>query len=141
MKPQARVLQLARRKGMFRLSEAIVAGVHPEHVRRLTRTGQLQRLGRGLYALPSLEPSEHHSLAEIAKRVPKGVFCLLTALRFHGLGTQNPREVWLAVDRRAGIPHLEFTPVRTVRSAGPALIVGIEERDVDGVRIRVTSPA
>src|ERR1700693_6256378 len=101
MKPQARVLQIARRKGMFRLSEATAAGVHPEHIRRLTRTGQLQRLGRGLYALPSLEPSEHHSLAEIAKRVPKGVFCLLTALRFHGLGTQNPREVWLAVDRGA----------------------------------------
>src|SRR6266567_4385378 len=110
MKPQARVLQIARRKGMFRLSEATVAGVHPEHIRRLTRTGQLQRLGRGLYAHSSLEPSEHHSLAEIAKRVPKAVFCLLTALRFHGLGTQNPREVWLAVDRRARIT----SPARTV---------------------------
>jgi predicted transcriptional regulator of viral defense system len=141
MKPQTRVLQVARRKGMFRLSEATAAGVHPEYIRRLTRTGQLQRLGRGLYALPSLEPSEHHSLAEIAKRVPKGVFCLLTALRFHGLGTQNPREVWLAVDRRAGIPRIEFTPVRVVRISGAALSTGIDEHEVEGVRVRVTSPA
>jgi predicted transcriptional regulator of viral defense system len=141
MKPQTRVLQIARRKGMFRLSEATAAGVHPEHIRRLTRTGQLQRLGRGLYALPSLEPSEHHSLAEIAKRVPKAVFCLLTALRFHGLGTQNPREVWLAVDRRAGIPRIDFTPVRVVRISGVALSTGIDEHEVEGVRVRITSPA
>ena len=141
MKPQTRVLQIARRKGMFRLSEATAAGVHPEHIRRLTRTGQLQRLGRGLYALPSLEPSEHHSLAEIAKRVPKGVFCLLTALRFHGLGTQNPREVWLAVDRRAGIPRIDFTPVRVVRISGAALSTGIDDHELEGVRVRITSPA
>jgi predicted transcriptional regulator of viral defense system len=141
MKPQTRVLQIARRKGMFRLSEATAAGVHPEHIRRLTRTGQLLRLGRGLYALPSLEPSEHHSLAEIAKRVPKAVFCLLTALRFHGLGTQNPREVWLAVDRRAGIPRIDFTPVRVVRISGVALSTGIDEHEAEGVRVRITSPA
>jgi predicted transcriptional regulator of viral defense system len=141
MKPRTRVLQIARRKGMFRLSETTAAGVHPEHVRRLIRTGQLQRLGRGLYALPSLEPSEHHSLAEIAKRVPKGVFCLLTALRFHGLGTQNPREVWLAVNRRAGIPRVDFTPVRVVRISGAALSTGIDEQEIEGVRVRVTSPA
>src|SRR6266852_2007515 len=141
MKPQTRVLQIARRKGMFRLSETTAAGVHPEHIRRLIRIDQLQRLGRGLYALPSLEPSEHHSLAEIAKRVPKGVFCLLTALRFHGLGTQNPREVWLAVDRRAGIPRIDFTPVRVVRISGAALSTGIDEHEVEGVRVRITSPA
>lgn len=141
MGSQARILQLARRKRLFRLSEAVAAGIHPESVRRLTRQGQLTRVGRGLYALPTLEPTEHHTLAEVAKRVPMGIFCLLTALRFHGLGTQNPREVWLAVDRRAGIPQVDFTPVRTVRISGAALIDGIDEHDVDGVRVRVTSPA
>lgn len=141
MKSQARILQLARKKPLFRLSEAVAAGVHPEHVRRLTRQGQLTRVGRGLYALPTLKPTEHHTLAEVARRVPNGVFCLLTALRFHGLGTQNPREVWVAVDRCAGIPRVDFTPVRTVRISGAALTGGIEGHDVDGVRVRVTSPA
>jgi len=141
MESLIRVVQLAKKKPLFRLSEAVAAGVHPESVRRLTRRGQLTRVGRGLYALPTLRATEHHTLAEVARRVPKGVFCLLTALRFHGLGTQHPREVWVAVDRRAGIPRLDFTPVRTVRISGAALTEGIEERDVDGVRVRVTSPA
>ena len=141
MQSQARVLQFARKNPLFRLSEATAAGVHPESVRRLTRQGQLTRLGRGLYALPALEPTEFHTLAEVAKRVPKGVFCLLTALRFHGLGTQHPREVWIAVDRRAGMPRVDFTPIRTVRLSGAALSDGIDEHDVDGVRVRITSPA
>jgi predicted transcriptional regulator of viral defense system len=73
--------------------------------------------------------------------VPKGIACLLTALRFHALGTQHPREVWLAVDRRAAIPKLDVAPVRIVRMSGAALTAGIEEHDVEGVAVRVTSPA
>ena len=141
MESQERILRMARKKRLFRLSEATAAGVHPEYVRRLTGQGQLTRVGRGLYALPALEPTEHHTLAEVAKRVPKAAFCLLTALRFHGLGTQNPREVWLAVDRRAGIPRVDFTPVRTVRLSGAALTAGVDVHDIEGVKVRVTSPA
>lgn len=136
-----RVLRLVRGRQIFRLSEAQAAGIHPEQVRRLTRQGRLTRVGRGLYALPSPNAGEHHSLAEVAKRVPKAIVCLLTALRFHGLGTQNPREVWLAVDRRAGIPKIDFTPVRIVRLSGAALSGGIDEHDIAGVTVRVTSPA
>jgi predicted transcriptional regulator of viral defense system len=139
--PVSRVRQIARKKRLFRLSEAVAAGVHPEYVRRLTRQGELTRVGRGLYTLATAEATEHRTLAEVAKRVPKAVFCLLTALRVHGLGTQNPREVWLAIDRRAGIPRVDFTPIRVVRVSGAALTGGIERHNVDGVRVRVTSPA
>lgn len=132
---------LAHKNGLFRLSEAAAIGVHPEYVRRLTQRRQLVRLGRGLYAAASMEPTEHHTLAEVAKRVPKGTVCLLTALRFHGLGTQNPREVWLAVDRRAGIPRIDFTPVRIVRISGTAFSTGIDEHEIEGVTVRITSPA
>ena len=141
MNAQERILRMARKKRLFRLSDATAAGVHAEYVRRLTHQGVLIRVGRGLYALATLAPTEHHTLAEVAKRVPKAVFCLLTALRFHGLGTQNPREVWLAVDRRAGIPRVDFTPVRAIRISGVALTAGIETHTIDGVKVRVTSPA
>jgi predicted transcriptional regulator of viral defense system len=130
-----------KRKGVFRLKDAKALGLHPEQVRRLTRQGHLTRLGRGLYAPATAEPSEYHTLAEVAKRVPKGIVCLLTALRFHGLGTQHPREVWLAVDRRAAIPKLDIAPVRIVRMSGAALTAGIDEHKVEGVTVRVTSPA
>jgi predicted transcriptional regulator of viral defense system len=135
------VLELARRKGLFRLSEATAAGIHPEYVRRLTTTGELTRVGRGLYALPAQQATEYHTLAEIAKRVPRGIVCLLTALRFHGLGTQNPREIWLAVDRRAGIPRVDFAPIRIVRISGAALTSGVDEHDIESVAVRITSPA
>ena len=134
-------VELARKEGMFRLSEATAVGIHPENIRRLVRAGQLTRVGRGLYAVPTLRPTEHHTLAEIATRVPKGVICLLTALRVHGLGTQNPREVWLAVDRRAGIPRVDFARVRLVRISGAALKFGIDVRTIENVPVRITNPA
>jgi predicted transcriptional regulator of viral defense system len=130
-----------RNKGIFRLKEAKALGLHPEQIRRLTRQGHLTRLGRGLYAPASAEPSEYHTLAEVAKRVPKGIVCLLTALRFHAIGTQHPREVWLAIDRRAAIPKLDVAPVRIVRISGAALTAGIEEHHIERVAVRVTSPA
>ena len=130
-----------RNKGIFRLTEARALGLHPEQVRRLTRQGHLTRLGRGLYTAASTVPSEHHTLAEVAKRVPKGIVCLLTALRFHAIGTQHPRQVWLAVDRRAGIPRIDFTGVRVVRISGAALTSGIDEHAIEGVAVRMTSPA
>ena len=130
-----------RTKGIFRLKEAKAAGVHPEQVRRLTREGHLTRLGRGLYASASSEPGEYHTLAEVAKRVPKGIICLLTALRFHAIVTQHPRQVWLAVDRLAAIPKLDVAPTRIVRMSGAALTVGIEKHRIEGVTVQVTSPA
>lgn len=130
-----------RQAGVFRLRDAKAHGLHAEQIRRLTHQGHLTRLGRGLYIAAAAEPGEHHTLAEVAKRVPRGIVCLLTALRFHALGTQHPREVWLAVDRRAAIPKLDLAPVRIVRMSGAALTAGIEEHEVEGVTVRVTSPA
>jgi predicted transcriptional regulator of viral defense system len=130
-----------RNKGIFRLKEAKVLGLHPEEVRRLTRQGHLTRLGRGLYAAASAAPGEYRTLAEVAKRVPKGIVCLLTALRFHAIGTTHPREVWLAIDRHAAIPKIDLAPVRVVRISGAALTAGIDEHVIEGVTVRVTSPA
>lgn len=141
MARMATVPKAIRSTGVFRLREAKALGLHPEQVRRLTRQGHLTRLARGLYAPASAKPGEHHTLVEVAKRVPKGIICLLTALRFHAIGTQHPREVWLAVDRHAAIPKLDVAPVRIVRLTGAALVAGIDEHEIEGVTVRVTSPA
>lgn len=71
----------------------------------------------------------------------QGIVCLLTALRFHTLGSQHPREVWLAVNRRAAIPKLDVAPVRIVRMTGAAMTSGVEEHEIEGVTVRVTSQA
>jgi len=135
------IRKLARQKGLVRLRDAQARGVHPEYLRRLASRGELERVGRGLYALPNAQITEHHSLAEVAARVPQGVVCLLTALRVHDLGTQNPKNVWLAIDRKAALPRLKYPPLRIVRFSKPALTQGVEERRIEGVLVRLTTPA
>jgi predicted transcriptional regulator of viral defense system len=85
--------------------------------------------------------SEHEMLAAVSARVPHGVVCLLSALRFHDLTTQNPAEVWLAIDRKARAPAQRELPLRIVRFSGKARIKGIEEHFIDGVRVRIYNPA
>jgi len=116
-------------------------GVHPEYVRRMCRKGMLRRVGRGLYALPETEPSAHHGLALVSKRTPQAVGCLLTALQFHEIGTQAPFEVWIALGRGTARPQIDYPPLRVMRFSGPALTEGIEEHEVEGVRVRVYRPA
>jgi predicted transcriptional regulator of viral defense system len=108
---------------------------------RLGRLGLVERVGRGLYVAADAQWTEHHSLAEVAARVPHGVVCLLSALNVHGLTTQAPSEVWVAVDRKARAPREPGLPIRLVRFSGAALTSGIEERSVEGVTVRVYSPA
>ena len=136
-----RVLHAVRRAGVLRPRDLDRYGLPRIHLSRLERAGRLERIGRGLYVLPGSEPGEHRSLAEAAKRVPAGVVCLLSALRFHELTTQAPYEVWLAIERKARRPRVEYPSLRVVRFSGPALHEGVEEHVVEGVPVRVFSPA
>lgn len=136
-----RLIDLARSQGLIRPCDLAPLGIPRVSLTRAVRRGQLERVGRGLYGLPGREVSAHGSLAEVARRVPKGVVCLLSALRFHDLTTQAPFEVWLAIENKALAPKLDFPPLRVVRFSGAALTEGVEEHVVDGVTIRVTGVA
>lgn len=136
-----RLINLARSQGLIRPCDLVPMGIPRVSLSRAVRRGQLERVGRGLYGLPGREVSAHGSLAEVARRVPKGVVCLLSALRFHGLTTQAPFEVWLAIENKSLAPKLDYPPLRIVRFSGASLTEGIEEHVVDGVTIRVTGVA
>lgn len=136
-----RVMELVRTTGVLRPRDLSARGINPKYLHRLHRAGVLERVGRGLYVPVDAELTEHHTLAEVCKRVPQGVVCLLSALRFHDLGTQNPWEVWLALDRKAWPPHEPNLPLRIVRFSGEALTAGIDEHTLEGVPVRVYNPA
>jgi len=136
-----RLIDLVRNQGLIRPRDLAPLGIPRIALTRAVRRGELERIGRGLYGLPGRPISAHGALAEVARRVPKGVVCLLSALRFHGLTTQAPFEVWLAIDNKAITPKLDYPPLRIVRFSGAALTEGVEERLVDGVTIRVTGVA
>ena len=135
------ILQIARKSGIVRTRDVIARGIHPEYLRRLCAKGELVRASRGMYALPGKDLGEKHTLAEVCKRIPHGVACLLSALSFHEIGTQNPHQVWIAIDSKAWLPKANDLPIRVARFSGKALTEGVEEHDVQGVTVRVYCPA
>ena len=130
------VLDLVKKAGVLRPRELEPHGIPRQYLRLLRERGLLRRIGRGLYVVADEEPTEHHTLAEACKRVPNGVVCLLSALRFHGLTTQAPFEVWLAIGPRARRPRADVPPMRFVRFSARALEAGVEEHDIEGVTVR-----
>src|SRR5574340_1267505 len=136
-----RLIDLVRSQGLVRPCDLAPLGIPRISLTRAVRRGQLERVGRGLYGIPGRQVSAHGALAEVARRVPKGVVCLLSALRFHGLTTQAPFEVWLAIENKAIAPKLDYPPLRIVRFSGASLTEGVEEHIVDGVTVRITGVA
>ena len=138
---QRRVIEFIRKQGLARPRELAALGVPRMVLSELTRVGVLRRHGRGLYSVADEDMSEHRSLAEVAKRVPKGVFCLLSALRFHDLTVQNPHEIWIAIEGRAWLPKIDCPPLRVFRFTGKAWSEGVEHSVIDGVEVAVTNVA
>lgn len=133
-------LELLHEKGVVRAHELAQLGVAGETLQQLLRKGVIVRISRGLYALPDRALNEHDQLAQLAIKYPLMVFCLLTALQIHGLTTQAPHEVWVAMSPNARAPQVSYPPLRIVRLSDPGMqVVTIS---LDGVvRIPVTSVA
>lgn len=134
-------LRTAGLGAFFRPSQVVDAGLTRDHLRTLVRRGQVEHVGRGLYRLAAAEPTEHYSLAMACARVPNSVVCLLSALRVHGIGTQAPAAIWLAIPHKARMPRLRELRLRVVRFSGPAWTFGVKETAFEGVPARITTPA
>jgi predicted transcriptional regulator of viral defense system len=135
------IVRLANVLRLVRSRDVEVRGIPREYLLRMYRQGLLRRAARGVYALAEAPVSEHHSLAVVAKIVPHAVVCLLSALRFHDLTTQDPHEIWIAIDNKARRPSLQSPSLRVVRFSGKALTEGIKTHTIDGVPVRVCSAA
>ena len=135
------VIKIVEKEGMLRPRDLDSYGIPRVYLSRLCERGLLQRIGRGLYVSADATVTEHHTLAEASKRVPQGVLCLLSALQFHGLTTQAPFEVWMALEQKAWQPLVDRPKIRFVRFSGRSFSGGIEERQIEGVRVKVYNPA
>ena len=138
--PTAKARRLFRdHGGTLRTREALAAGVHPRTLYGMQSRGELERLARGLYRLAGLPPLSDPDLATVAKLVPQGVICLISALAHHELTTQIPHEVHLALRRTARHPTLKFPPLQVFRFSEQAFAAGIETCTIDGVPVRIYS--
>jgi predicted transcriptional regulator of viral defense system len=136
-----RTLDLVKRLGLVRPKDLNQHGIPVIYLRRLLHRGELVQLARGVYAVAGHEPTLHHSLAMVSKRIPRGVVCLLSALAYHEIGTQLPSVVWLAIDQRSRPLVTTDLPAKIVRFGARSLVEGVEEHSVEGVTMRITNPA
>jgi len=135
------VLDLVRQMGMLRPTNLQGIGIPRVVLARLTASGELEKVARGLYRLPDTSVSERESLATIAIKVPQAVFCLLTALQIHELTTQLPRQIWIAMPQGSHTPKIDYPPVKMVQFSGEAFSEGSETIQADKVELRVYSVA
>jgi predicted transcriptional regulator of viral defense system len=126
--------------GILRTTEALAAGIHPRTLYAMRDAGQIVPLALGVYRLADLPPLANPDLATVAKRIPHGVICLLSALAYHELTTQVPHEVHLALPRTARHPRLQHPPLRVYHFSGEAMRAGIDTRTIDGVRVHIYNP-
>ena len=136
----AELLRIAR-KGPLRARDLDEAGIPRAYLQRLRDRGLLEQVDRGLYRLADAPVTELSSLAEVSKRVPRAVICLLSALQVHGMTSESPRAVWVLIDRHARTPNVTSPTLEVVRASGRALAHGVETRMIDGVKVSVTTPA
>jgi predicted transcriptional regulator of viral defense system len=136
-----RILDLAQSQRLLSAADVRAQGWSPQLLIKLEQSGKLQRVTRGLYGLPDNPLTEHQSLIEVCRRVPKAIVCLLSALQFHGIGTQAPFEVWIALPEGTQSPALTYPPLRIARLRGEAYSEGMETVVEQGSTIRVYSVA
>ncbi len=138
---EEQVLALASSVSLLRARDVAALSLPTIILSRLVRDGRLRRVGRGVYARPDQPLSEHISLAEVALRVPRGVICLLSALRIHELGTQAPHQISLAIPQNSPAPRFDRPALRPVRMSGQALTEGIQSMRIDGLDVPVFNAA
>jgi len=138
---EKKVLDLARKGGIVRPQDLQAKGLPKDYLWRLHKQEKLEKVGRGMYVIPGAVMNEHQTVVQAALRVPHGVVCLLSALRFHDLTTQSPFEIWMAIDVKARAPKEEIIPLRIVRFSGRALSAGVESHSIEGVSVRVYNSA
>jgi predicted transcriptional regulator of viral defense system len=125
----------------MRLHEMVDAGIAATTVARMARAGEITRLGRGLYQAADAPFGGDHALAEVAKAVPKGVICLLSALAFHDLTDQIPTKVWVAIGLKDWKPSPTGNPLRIIRMSIDLLREEVERHEIEGVPVPIFTVA
>ena len=138
---QGRLAASAKSNAILRPHDFARLAIHPQQVSRLVERGELVRVGRGRYVLPNANHSENLGLALAAAAVPRSTICLLSALRFHNIGTQAPHEVWMAVKRGDARPRVSYPPIRLAIFSETAFAFGVERHVIDGVPVGIYSAA
>lgn len=137
----SRLRDLVQQKGILHARDLTPLGIPQRYLGYLCAEGVLVKSGRGIYMVRGGPEEAHLGLAQVAKAIPGGIICLLSALRFHEIGTQVPHQVWVTLNPRAARPRVMHGQIRVFRFSGAALTEGIGEHVIAGVQVRIYNPA
>lgn len=136
-KRQSEVLGWIRKRGgSIRTTQAKEMGISPGTLYKLEEIGAVEMLGRGVFRLTGLPEGGCGDLIRVASRMPRGVFCLETALHFHGLLSGTPSAIHIAVPPTTRTPIFEEVSVVVHRFSGDAFTAGVEKCRIGGVTVR-----
>lgn len=136
---EARLTDVFSSSPVIRSRDLAKAGIPRIVLSRAIKAGQIKRLARGLYSLKDFRQSENGDLALVAGKAPDAVICLLSALRFHGLTTQAPSEVWIALQNKTWRPHIDYPAIQITRFSPDAWTCGVSRHIIEGIPVKVTS--
>ncbi len=135
------VINYVKNQSLVRSKEIEDQGLPRAYLYQLARDGIIENIGQGIYQWPDIELDAHVALAEVAKKVPKGVVSLLSALSFHELTSQNPFEVWVALETKSWKPNINYPKTRFVFMSGESIKAGVDVHIINGVEVRIFNPA
>jgi len=139
---QKRLLQLALSRSLLKDRDIREQGISSMAVSRAVATGELERLGYGLYRHPDAQWDEHLSLSEVAARVPQAIIVLVSALQFHQIGTHQAHSVWIQLRNNAVPPRITYPPIEVVKTGiDAAFTSGIQTHRLNDIDVQITTPA
>ncbi len=141
MDRKTQILEIVKEKGVIKAGDIEAEGISRSYLYILHNSGLLQKITRGLYALPDTHVTEHITLIEIAKRVPNAVVCLISALSFYDLTTQLPHEIWITIPRGSWRPKFDYPSLNLTYASKETYSYGILEHKLNRVSVKIYSPA
>ena len=141
MNRKQQIMQLADASGIIRAKDLEATGIPRNYLYKMHKDGLLEKISVGLYSLPNALATEHSTIAEIAKRIPHAVICLVSALIYHELTTQLSTDIWIAVPKSSRKPNIKYPPINLTYISDPAYSFGIQEHIINGVPVKIYNPA
>lgn len=139
---QQKLSYLASAHEVLTTAQLLDVGISDQSITRLVDQGVLVRIRRGIYQHADSPTSEHHDLIQVAKSASRAVIVLISALRFHEIGTQTPYEVWIQLPAQTRVPKIDWPPIRVIRTRVQALQTeGVERHHLGGMDVAITTPA
>jgi len=127
-------------EGFARTKDILMTGIHHREIKRVRDEGQIIRVKRGLYRLAEIPLISNQGFIDLARAVPGGVICLLSALSYYELTTFSSTIISMAICRGSRRPKIDYPPAEFYHFSKKQFEAGISEIKIKSHKIRIYNP-